>query len=158
MAKITYTNKANLNSLSSINAENKVSDTDMNEIKSVVNDNYDDLVNKTQAPITSGGDGVACGYTIDNKPVYVKRFNFGSLPNATSKSVATGIDFDNYMLVKIEGIAKYATNNIAFAIPFAHPTNLANSIMVNIDASNNLVITTGVDRRGYNGYINIYYM
>lgn len=38
MAKITYSDKANLNSLSSINAENKVSDTDMNEIKTVVND------------------------------------------------------------------------------------------------------------------------
>lgn len=40
MALITYTDKANLNSLSTINAENKISDADMNEIKSVVNGNY----------------------------------------------------------------------------------------------------------------------
>lgn len=107
--------------------------------------------------ITTGGDGVKCGYKIDGKDVFVKRISVGSLPNNTSKSVATGINFSNYTLMKIEGIVKYNSNNIAFPIPFAHPTNLANSIMVNIDNSNNLVITTASDRSTYNGTVNIYY-
>lgn len=116
------------------------------------------LRNKTHQDYTTDGSAVKCGYKIDNKDVYVKRINFGKLPNATSKSVASGINFDNHTLIKIEGIAKYQNNSIAFGLPLAHPTVLANSIMVNIDASNNLVITTGRDRTDYLGYLDIYYI
>lgn len=41
MDKITYLNKVNINENSGIAAINKISDSDMNEIKSVVNDNAD---------------------------------------------------------------------------------------------------------------------
>jgi hypothetical protein len=41
MAKITYTNKVTLNPQPSIANENKVTDSDMNEIKSSVNTLYD---------------------------------------------------------------------------------------------------------------------
>lgn len=43
MAKITYANKTALNPQPSISAENKVTDSDMNEIKSSVNDLYDEV-------------------------------------------------------------------------------------------------------------------
>ena len=55
MAKITYTDKANLNSLSTVNAENKVSDSDMNEIKASVNDLYD-FVNTNLVRTSIDGD------------------------------------------------------------------------------------------------------
>ena len=97
------------------------------------------------------------GYKINNKDVYVKKIDFGALPDTSSKSVATGIDFNSYALYKIEGICKYATNNIAFPLPFAHPSTIGYSIMVNIDNSNNIVVTTGSDRSGYNGTFYIYY-
>lgn len=158
MALITYTDKATMNENTSIPAINKVQASDMNEIKSVVNENYDDLVNKTQAPITTDGDAVKCGYQIDGKDVYVKRISFGDLPNASAKSVATGIDFSTHTLIKIEGIGKYQGNNIALPLPFSHPTRLDFNIMVNIDASNNLVVTTGIDRSANKGYFNIYYI
>ena len=116
------------------------------------------LKNQIQQDYILDGNPVKCGYKIDNKDVYVKRINFGSLPNATSKSVATGINFNNHTLIKIEGIAKYSGNAIAFALPFAHPSRLDFSIMVNIDASNNIVVTTGTDRSSYLGYFNIYYI
>lgn len=113
---------------------------------------------RIQEDITTDGEGVRCGYKIDGNDVYVKRINFGNLPNTTSKSVATGIDFSTHTLIKIEGIAKYQGNNIALPLPFSHPTNLGFNIMVNIDASNNLVVTTGTDRSGNKGYFNIYYI
>lgn len=43
MAKITYENKEFLNENSQISNINKVTDDDMNEIKNVVNENYDEL-------------------------------------------------------------------------------------------------------------------
>ena len=47
MAQITYTNKVALNENPEIAAINKVSDDDMNEIKSVVNDNYNNTIQIT---------------------------------------------------------------------------------------------------------------
>lgn len=45
MAKITYENKEFLNKNENIADKNKVNDTDLNQIKEVVNENYDDLIN-----------------------------------------------------------------------------------------------------------------
>ena len=47
MAKITYDNKSYLNQNGSIPNVNKVNDTDMNEIKTVVNTNYDAMITLT---------------------------------------------------------------------------------------------------------------
>lgn len=105
--------------------------------------------------ITDGGL-IPTNVIVDGKRVFLKRINFGSLPNNGSKSVPTGINFDNYELYNIDGIAKYSTNNIAFVLPFASPQNITYAIMVNIDNSNNLVVTTGIDRSGYIGKFNIY--
>jgi hypothetical protein len=44
MAQITYENKVKIND-SSLPAVNKIRDVDMNEIKEVVNENYDELTN-----------------------------------------------------------------------------------------------------------------
>ena len=118
----------------------------------------DEVTSNTQLDYTTGGVAVKCGYQIDGKDVYVKRINFGALPNNGTKTVATGIDFSKYTLIKIEGIAKFANNNIAFSLPFAHPSMLSYSIMVNIDNSNNIAVTTASDRSGYNGSFNIYYI
>ena len=46
MAKITYDNKSYLNQNGSIPNVNKVNDTDMNEIKTVVNTNYDAMIDE----------------------------------------------------------------------------------------------------------------
>ena len=48
MAQITYADKSAMNVNSSIPDINKVNASDMNEIKSVVNENYNELTNKTQ--------------------------------------------------------------------------------------------------------------
>ena len=48
--------------------------------------------NKTRVNVTTGGNAVKCGYQVDGKDVYVKRVNFGALPNATSKAVDSGVD------------------------------------------------------------------
>lgn len=150
MAKITYDDKVALNVNQNIADENKVNAADMNEIKTVVNSNdFED--------VTTDGAATKCGYKIDGHDVYVKRVNFGALPNNTSKTVASGIDFASHTLVKLEGIAKYSANNVAFPIPYAHASTIGNNIAVNIDNSNYIVVTTGTNRSSYNGIINIYF-
>ncbi len=46
------------------------------------------------------------GTWIDGKPIYRKVIDCGVLPNATSKNVATGLDFTVCNVVKMEGFAK----------------------------------------------------
>lgn len=157
MSKITYSNKVALNENASIADINKIKDADMNEIKTVVNSNYDEYTSTKHQDVTTDGAGVKCGFKVDGKDVYVKRIYFGSLPNNTTKSVATGIDFSTYTLYEIIAKAKYYNNNVTFPIPFANPSTLGYSIMINLDNSNNIVITTGSDRTNYNAWVNIYY-
>ena len=156
MAKITYDDKVNT-STSTLPNINKFRADDANEIKRIVNTNDDELQASKQQDFITGGNPVKCGYKIDGHDVYVKRIDFGPLPNKSSKVIASGIDFNNATLVKLEGIAKYSTNNIAFTIPFANPSTLEYSIMLNVDNSNNVVITTGSNRSDYNGVVTIYF-
>lgn len=90
MAKITYANKATLNPQPSISVENKVTDADMNEIKTSVNtlyDNQGDLsslatTNKTSivnainelknAEVYSTTETLTNKVWIDGKPIYRK--------------------------------------------------------------------------------------
>ena len=140
-----------------INFQNNITKANA-ETMTQFQDNIENAINEINYNIITDGEAVKCGYKIDNKDVYVKRINFGALPNNTSKSVNTNIDFNQNTLIKIEGIAKYNSNNIAFPIPFTNPSDFSYTIGVNIDNDNNIVVTTGTDRSSYNGIFNIYYI
>lgn len=90
---ISYTNKSDINTTTTP-VQNKVSATDMNEIKSVVNSNatlMGDLTTLTTTDkssivgainevcvmpnIVTNGSEVAMPYKVDNKQVYAKRFS-----------------------------------------------------------------------------------
>lgn len=108
MAKIQFENKVALNENASIPDVNKCKATDMNEIKSVVNEN-DDLIgnlsslNTTEKSNLVGAinevyqnnvystDETVVGKWIDGKPIYRKVFEIGSLPNDTTISIPHGI-------------------------------------------------------------------
>lgn len=68
MSKITYDDKVALNVNSNIADINKVNASDMNEIKTVVNNN-DDILNNLQ---TYSTNEIVIGKWIDNKPIYRK--------------------------------------------------------------------------------------
>jgi hypothetical protein len=133
------------------NSEPYLSSENLNQMQNNMED-------ATHRDITSGGNPVKCGYKVDGKDVYVKRINFGALPNNTNITKPTGIDLTTKSIIKIEGYCKHNSSSIGFPLPFAHPLNLSYSIMVNIDASGNLVVTTASDRSVYNGWFNIYYI
>ena len=58
MAQITYANKVALNVNPEIAAINKVQDTDMNEIKQVVNDNYNNTIQITNTEPTDSDNKI----------------------------------------------------------------------------------------------------
>lgn len=94
---------------------------------------------------------------INGKPIYRKVINIGNLPNATSETIATGINFNNARLINMFGFCKFDSNNVSLPLPFNNPSNLNDAISINIDNSNNVIVLTGRDRSGYSGYVIIEY-
>lgn len=83
---ITYGDKSFINENVGIADINKVKDTDLNEIKSVVNNNATELGNATLVSTTEHVVGI---YT-NGKPIYAKTIEIASLPNATTRVVSHG--------------------------------------------------------------------
>ena len=95
---------------------------------------------------------------VDGKVIYKKTIDFGTLPNSALKTVPHNISNLGYIL-KIEGIAKRATDGIFFQIGNAlNPDSQSFSVSIHISAdSANIGITTGMDRRDMAAYVTLYY-
>ena len=139
MSKITYTNKSTLNPQPSIANENKVTSNDMNEIKSVVNENDDNIGNLSNLKTTTKTSVVDSinelvdtqlysttevktnKVWIDGKPIYRKVIT-GTLPAISgSGSVDTNIahnisNFENYTKISGYLIQKSTGNRYNFPI------------------------------------------
>ena len=105
MAQITYTNKETLNSQPSIADKNKVKAEDMNEIKEVVNTNYEEVgdisnlnttdkssivnaVNELKGGEEYSTSEVNTGKTwIDGKPIYRQVYKYTSTSNSDNINV-----------------------------------------------------------------------
>ena len=104
------------------------------------------------------------GTWIDGKPIYRKVINFGPLPNASSKTVSTGLNVNEVTICR--PLMGYAygidTNNIHYilTLPDIAPNYLEGATRLTMSSSNsiyNIIITTGIDRSNYNGYVDVYY-
>ena len=157
MAKITYANKVTLNPQPSIADENKVTDADMNEIKSVVNG----LIVNSKS--TDDEKAYSCDYVnglntystteqrigtwIDGKPLYRKVINFGTLPSSSSKSVAHGISNLDF-ITQTYGMTESVQDTYFKTIPSASHSTI--SAQINIAINNtNVFISTGQDSSLY---------
>lgn len=110
---ISYTNKSDIN-VTTTPVQNKISSSDMNEIKSVVNSNATlmgdlsnlntsnntsivDSINSVVPNIVTGGSEVQMPWKIDNKWVYAKRFHFQTI--ADNSAVSHGLT--NFQIVDV---------------------------------------------------------
>lgn len=153
---ITYDNKQYLNQNTSIADVNKINDTDMNEIKSVVNNNAIEVTNIINAEEYSTNEVQTNKTWIDGKPIYRKCFNIGNLPNNTTKQIAHGIS-NMSTTIKINGTAIRSTDNDTLPIPYVtFNANNSGGIVIYID-STNIVLRTTTDRSAYVGYITLEY-
>lgn len=110
MAQITYADKAAINENPNVNAINKIRDEDMNEIKSVVNENattLDNLVVTTQT--TSDTNTYSCNY-INGTTLY----NDASGSNGT---IQLSDSVSNYTYLEI-----YAKPNVTNYVPIVTKT------------------------------------
>lgn len=103
---------------------------------------------------------------IDDKQVFVKRINFGTLPNATTetaeKVVSTGLNQNNVDIVKVDGIATGSVTSASYVLilPDINPMDYKQATRITMDTENDIwrvKIRVGVDRSNYTAYINIYY-
>jgi hypothetical protein len=127
---ITYDDKVALNENPGVAEINKVTDDNMNEIKSVVNNNASETSTNTtkitnlQAYSTSE---TKIGTWIDGKPLYRKVIDTGALPNATTKTVSSGIS-NLKKIVFIHGIGHNTTSDTYIPIPY--PSSTANQTLM----------------------------
>ena len=114
-----------------------------------------ELINKKQniLNITTGTE-YETGRIIDGKKEYGKRIDLGTLPNATSKSVAHGIS----RATKILGYKAFANNanGVFGGVPLPH-VSLNNYIELQI-TSTNVFISSSINASIFTGVIEIYYL
>lgn len=120
-----------------------------NQQENVLNDakNYINSVNSYSTDEVKTG-----GKWIDGKPIYRKTIYCGALPNNTYKNVnhnITNLD----IIIKCYGSARGGTARIVLPNASAIP---ANAIEIYLDGEY-VVIQTGNDRSGYNGYVTVEY-
>lgn len=111
--KLTYANKVAINENAEIPDINKVTDSNMNEIKAVVNNNDDDMItintNLTNATTYSTTETVVGTWM--GKPLYRKVINFGTLPNINVKYVNHNIE-NMETVINLYGIFNDSTYQI----------------------------------------------
>ena len=162
---ITYTNKVDVNTTATP-AINKVTASDMNEIKTVVNANANGVgdvstltttattvvggINELNTPpnIVTGGSEVRLNYQIDSKWVYAKRYAITSL--ATSITIAHGLT--NFTLVDWDAMTLYngTWRKLNYSVTSAY-------YIIDVD-STNIKYNASAALTGGSGVITLYYV
>lgn len=102
--------------------------------------------NLNQFDVYSASETVI-GKWIDNKIIYRKVINIGTLPNATYKDVSSGLTATDVTIIRMQGMAK-ASNGTQLPLPYATTTE-ENCVALSLQATGNLRIEAGIDRSAY---------
>lgn len=178
MAQITYEDKQTLNTNPSIPSVNKIESGDMNQIKSVVNENDTNVgslsnlnttdktsvinaineVNTNQINSnTYSTNETVIGIWVNNKPIYRKVIDFGALPNNTSKIINHNIE-NIEEFVSVKGIAHVTTTDSFYSMPFAGtPVTFSGAIVAVRATLTELTVSTTNDRSTDTAYVILEY-
>lgn len=128
ITEITYSDKSDINTTSTPEV-NKITASNLNEIKSVVNTNANlmgnlselettdrssivNAINSTRLQITTDGSAIETGRVIDGNEEYIKRISLLSFPGINQeKTWATGITMTNIVITGINIVVKTGTSN-----------------------------------------------
>lgn len=102
--------------------------------------------------ITTGTE-YETGRVIDGKKEYAKRISIGTMPNATEKEVAHGLDMTKIVVNDIRGVMQ-AGSGYAMSFPFLNSSN--QNVYFEIRPTV-IRVTTTTDRSAYTGHVTIYY-
>lgn len=168
ITEITYSDKSDINTTSTPEV-NKITASNLNEIKSVVNTNANlmgnlselettdrssivNAINSTRLQITTDGSAVETGRVIDGNEEFIKRISLLSFPgNNQEKSWATGINMTNIVITGINIIVKTGSANW-FELPNNDTVNARAGL--NSDGTIHVQMFTG-NLSGQNGYAEI---
>lgn len=129
--KLTYANKVAINENPEIPDINKITDSDMNEIKNVVNNNDDELTtintNLTNAT-TYSTDEIRIGTWIDGKPIYRKVFNRGNDISSFNHNIA---NVDLIWIDSTHSIRKHPSGNVFNIIGGTNDSTIKLAVYVN---------------------------
>lgn len=118
MAQITYANKVTLNENTGVDAVNKCRAVDMNEIKSVVNENYteqEETKTNLEDLTTYSTQEKTVGKWIDGKPIYRKVMT-GSKVKTVDLTFPAISDIET--VIKLEGYLKANTGGSVYSLPY----------------------------------------
>lgn len=144
---ITYEDKQYLNQNADIPAINKVQDIDMNEIKSIVNNNANELNNLFSGNLYSTNETNTYKIWINGKQIYRKIIITGALPKASNKSIPHNIT-NLETIISLKGIAYNPTADITYTLPHVHPNDVTYQVGLYIYGEN-IIISTGIDRSAF---------
>lgn len=108
--------------------------------------------------ITTDGEAVRTGRTIDGKNEYIKRINILQFPNNDALEVNTGLNITEVNVTDISCLAFRSSDNTYIPIPFI--SMAGSNIGLNTKVNNNilyLLIETTIDRTAFNGWATISY-
>lgn len=104
------------------------------------------------------GAVIATNEKLNGKTIYCKTIDFGVLPNATTKTVASGLSMSDIEIVKIDGIARNTANDgTTYQLGSSSPS-AQYSISCFVTAGGNVQISTQVDRSDFVGIVRIFYI
>lgn len=104
------------------------------------------------------GQVVATNEKLNGKTVYCKTIDFGALPNATTKTVASGLTMNDIEIIRIEGIARNTSNaGTTYQLGSASPASNY-SISCFVTAGGSVQVSTEVDRSMFTGIVKIFYV
>ena len=170
ITEITYSDKSDINTTSTPEV-NKITASNLNEIKSVVNTNANlmgnlselettdrssivNAINSTRLQITTDGSAVETGRVINGNEEYIKRISLLNFPEINQeKTWATGINMTNIVITGINIVVKTGTSNW-FQLPNNDTVNSRAGL--NSDGTIHVQMFTG-NLSGQNGYAEITY-
>jgi len=136
----------------------KTWDTPAKIIKKAFNEAMSDLIKYAKPVNIETGEETPTNTYVDGKLVYVKRIDFGQLPNVGAKSVPLGFNVNTVKIQpKTSGMAYIPLTNIWFMLPHVSHTALTENVKMYFD-NTTLTITTGMDRSQFTeSYVDVYY-
>ena len=95
------------------------------------------------------------GEFINLKPVYAKMVDFGALPNATTKSVETGISNADYFWIDLSNSFAFSGGG-CYPISYVDPSNVKNSVACRLTGGGaTIAIQTGTNWSTYAGLVTV---
>lgn len=97
------------------------------------------------------------GEFLGSKPIYIKMVDIGAMPNATAKTVGTGITDADYFWID-PGNSLIFSPGASYPMPYADPANINNSVTCRLGGGGTtLTVQTGTSWSGYSGIAAVKY-